>query len=238
MDYARSNIAIIDAPLVNIEISVLSDNLVSRLQLNYHGQRYDLVQAFASHKLELAQQRWEQKIAADYAVTDSHSVSPQERLCQQYLLVREAGYYSLWMLDQIVNRSSPSRAANDNLGLQQASIWLFQELWLQWQDLLGERQLQIFADNLLGVNSPLRSRADLDRLLSLDPLISEQLCNWESADLIEFDRQLYALTQKKMGQQFGHKLTIDIIESMPDSLRKILIDILDPQTQSDLPQND
>ena len=31
------------------------------------------------------------------------------------------------------------------LELQQASILLFQELWLQWQDLLGARQLQVFA---------------------------------------------------------------------------------------------
>jgi hypothetical protein len=226
MDYARSNIAIIDAPLVKIEISTLSDNLGSTLQLNYHDQRYDLVQAFASHKLELAQQRWQQQIAVDHAVSG------------RYLLVREVGYYSLWMLNLSVNPACLIRASNHNLELQQASIWLFQELWLQWQDLLGERQLQIFADNLLGVNSPLRSRADLDRLLSLDPLTSEQLCNWESADFVKFDRQLCDLTQKKMGQQFGHKLTIDIIESMPDSLRKILIDILDPQTQSDLPQND
>ena len=226
MDYARSNMAIIDAPLVKIEISILDNNLGSTLQLNYHGQRYDLVQAFASHKLELAQQRWQQQIAVDNAVSG------------RYLLVREVDYYSLWMLNDSVNPACLIKASNHNLELQQASIWLFQELWLQWQDLLGERQLQIFADNLLGVNSLLRSRADLDRLLSLDPLASEELDGWERADFIKFDRQLCDLTQQKMGQQFGHKLTIDIIESMPDLLRTTSIGILNPQTQSDLPQND
>jgi hypothetical protein len=220
MDYARSNMAIIDAPLVNIELSTLSGNLGSTLQLNYHGQRYDLVQAFASHKLELAQQRWQQQIAVNNAVSG------------RYLLVREIGYYSLWMLDHSVNPACQIREHNNhNLELQQASIWLFQELWLQWQDLLGERQLQIFADNLVDVNSILRSRADLDRLLSLDPLASEPLNGWVQADFIAFDRQLCDLTQKKMGQQFGHKLTIDIIESMPDSLRTISIDILDIKTK-------
>jgi hypothetical protein len=216
MDYARSNMAIIDAPLVNIELSILSGNLGSTLQLNYHGQRYDLVQAFASHKLELAQQRWQQQIAVDIAVSG------------RYLLVREVDYYSLWMLDPSVNPACLIREYNNhNLELQQASIWLFQELWLQWQDLLGERQLQIFADNLLAANLHLRSRADLDRLLSLDPLSSEQLANWEQADFIGFDRQLSDLTQKKMGQKFGNKLTLDIIESMPDLLRSTLIDTLD-----------
>jgi hypothetical protein len=226
MDYARSNMAIIDAPLVKIEISTLSDNLGSTLQLNYHDQRYDLVQAFASHKLELAQQRWQQQIAVDHAVSS------------RYLLVREVGYYSLWMLDHSFNPACLIRASNHNLELQQASIWLFQELWLQWQDFLGERQLQIFADNLLGVNSLLRSRADLDRLLSIDPLSSEQLDGWESADLIKFDRQLCDLTQQKMGQRFGHKLTIDLIESMPDLLRTILINTLALETQLDISHHD
>ena len=227
MDYARSNMVIIDAPLVNIEIPILSDNQISRLRLNYHQQQYDLVQAFASHKLELAQQRWQQQIAVDPAVSDADS----EHLSQQYLLVREVGYYSLWVLDRVVNPASENRGSNRNLGLQQASIWLFQEIWLQWQDLLGERQLQIFADNLLAANSLLRSRADLDRLLSLDPLSSEQLDDWESADFIRFDRQLCDLTQKKMGQQFGTKLITDMIESMPDLLQSTLIDVLDLKTK-------
>ena len=227
MDYARSNMVIIDAPLVNIEIPILSDNQISRLRLNYHQQQYDLVQAFASHKLELAQQRWQQQIAVDPAVSDADS----EHLSQQYLLVREVGYYSLWVLDRVVNPASENRGSNRNLGLQQASIWLFQEIWLQWQDLLGERQLQIFADNLLAANSLLRSRADLDRLLSLDPLSSEQLDHWESADFIRFDRQLCDLTQKKMGQQFGTKLITDMIESMPDLLQSTLIDVLDLKTK-------
>jgi hypothetical protein len=224
MDYARSNMAIIDAPLVNIEISIHPDNHDARLRLNYHGQRYDLVQAFASHKLELAQQRWHQQIVVEKAVSG------------RYLLVQEVGYYSLWMLDRSVNPACLIREyKNHDVELQQASIWLFQEIWLQWQDLLGERQLQIFTDSLVATNSHLRSRADLDRLLSLDPLSSEQLGNWERADFIKFDRQLCDLTQKKMGQQFGHKLTIDIVESMPDLLRTILLDSLDLEIQSNIP---
>jgi hypothetical protein len=227
MDYDRSNMAIIDAPLVKIEISILDRNLGSTLQLNYHGQRYDLVQAFASHKLELAQQRWQQQIAVDDTVSG------------RYLLVREVDYYSLWRLDRSVNPACLIRAYNHhNLELQQASIWLFQELWLQWQDLLGEGQLHIFADDLLDLNLPLRSRADLDRLLSLDPLADEPLSSWTQADFIAFDRQLSDLTQHKMGQKFGHKLTIEIIESMPDSLRAILTDTLNPKSQSDIFHHD
>jgi hypothetical protein len=213
--------AIIDLPSGNIEISKLSSNLAAELKLNYHGQRYDLVQAFASNKLELAQRRLEQKIAADPA----NRTDPN-----RYLLVREADYYSLWILNLILDSASMTGSSNCDLELQTASIWLFQELWLQWEDLLGAVQLQVLADNLVGVNPRLKSRTDLDRLLNLDPLNSAKLADWCQVDFIALDRQLYQLTQKKIGHQFGNKLTIDIIESMPDTLRSTLLDVLNLKT--------
>jgi hypothetical protein len=77
-------------------------------------------------------------------------------------------------------------------------------------------------------NAPqIQSQVDLDRLLILDPLATTKLGSWSDLDFIAFDRQLYHLTQKKMGQQFGTQLTIDIIQSMPDSLQATLTDILD-----------
>jgi hypothetical protein len=213
---------IIDSRSVNIEIATLPDDRTSGLRLNYHGQSYDLIQAFASHKIELAQQRLQQLIQAD-----SLRGSGPDR----YLVVEEVDYYSLWVIDLPLNSVSHPGMFGGDIALQQASIWLFQELWLQWQDLLGDRQLQAFVENLLAVITPLQSRADLDRLLSLDPLTSEPLDNWTRVDFIAFDRQLCHLTQKKIGQQFGTKLTIDIIESMPDSLRSTLIDALEIKTK-------
>lgn len=214
--------AIIDLPSVNIEISDLSSNLATELKLNYHGQRYNLVQAFASNKLELAQRRLEQKIAAD----PTNKSDPN-----RYLLVREADYYSLWILNLIIDSARMTGSSNCDLELQAASIWLFQELWLQWQDLLGTGQLQVFADNLVGVNPRLKSRTDLDQLLNIDPLNSVKLADWCQADFIAFDRQIYQLTQKKIGHQFGNQLTIDIIESMPDALKSTLLAVLNIKAQ-------
>ena len=111
--------------------------------------------------------------------------------------------------------------------MQQASIWLFQELWLQWQDLVGAKQLRVFAKNLLTVTPQLQSWVDLDRLLLLDPLTIVKLEDWSKLDSIAFVRQLDRLTQQKIGQQLGKKLTIDIIQGMPESLRSRLTDILD-----------
>jgi hypothetical protein len=220
--------SIIDPQLVNIQIAPLSGDRTAGLRLSYQGKVYDLVRAFASHKLELAQTELQQ-LMLQQKCTGADSIA------DRYLLVREVGYYSLWEVDRLLlptaNHSSadaehPSSVDLD-LALQQASIWLFQELWVQWQDLLGAKQLQVFADNLLALTPQLQSLADLDRLLLLDPLASTQLATWKRADFIEFDRQLYHLTQKKIGHQFGTQLTIEIIRSMPDLLRSTLTNILD-----------
>jgi hypothetical protein len=212
--------SIIDSKLVEIEISTCADEGKSGLNLKYQGRKYDLVQAFASHKLDLMQSRLQQLI-------DTNSSAANIAGIDRYLVVQEDRYYSVWVIDVALGEAIGWAQLDRDLELQQASIWLFQELWLQWQDLLGANQLQAFADNLLEVSPPLKSGVDLDRLLSLDPLASAKLAGWTDVDLIAFDRQIYQLTQRKVGREFGTRLTIDIVESMPDSLRSILVDILD-----------
>jgi hypothetical protein len=207
--------SIIDSKLVEIEISTRADEGKSGLILNYQGEKYDLVQAFASHKLDLAQARWQQLINTNSSPANIAGID-------RYLVVREDRYYSVWALGEPIRLERLDR----DLELQQASIWLFQELWLQWQDLLGANQLQVFTDDLLRVNPQLQTRVDLDRLLSLDPWASAKLGNWSEVDFIAFDRQIYQLTQRKVGREFGTRLTIDMMESMPASWRSILVDIL------------
>ncbi len=217
--------SIIDPQLVNIEITPLSGDGKSGIRLKDRGRRYNLVQAFASNKRERAEQQFQKlrEISSDVA---------SESTPDRYLLVREVGYYSLWELDlSTLNTSNPSEKFECNheidLELQQASIWLFQELWAQCQNLLGAGQLKAFTDNLLSVTPQLKSWVDLDQLLILDPLTTDKLGSWAKSDFITFDRQLYHLTQKKIGQQFAAKLTADIIQSMPDKLRSTLLNILD-----------
>lgn len=225
MGLARSNMSIVDAQLVTIEIAALPEHDKSGLRLTDRGHTYDLLRAFASHKLDLAQQQLQHLNETNGDPTNS---SQPDR----YLLVREAKYYSLWELDRSLLKTSnldwqvESERQIDR-SLQQASIWLLQELWLQWQDLLGAKQLQAFAEQLVAMTPPLASSADLDRLLMLDPLATTHLASWAKSDFMAFDRQLYRLTQKKMGQQFGTQLTLDIIQSMPNALQATLTEALD-----------
>jgi len=221
MGTARSDMSIIASQSVDIEISTLPDDRHSRLRLKDRGHIYNLLQAFAISRLDRAQQQLQQLIELD---RDPVSSSNPNR----YLLILEVDYYSLWELDRSIATSSLNERIDDErieLELQQASIWLFQELWLQWQDLLGARQLQLFTKELLAVTPQIQAEVDLDRLLALDPLGLARL-GWSKQDFIAFDRQLYQFAQKKMGRQFGTQLTIDIIQAMPDSLQITLSEVL------------
>ena len=171
--------SIIDSQLVKIEISTLPDDPKSRLRLNYREQDYDLLQAFASHKLDRAQQ-----LQRSLVMLGDGTVRTDPANSNRYLLVSEVGYYSLWELVRSTVELGSSLAASpadddrvSGLELQQASIWLFQELWLQWQDLLGERQLKAFAKELFSGNPHLQTWVDIDRLSSRFDSFMEEFSN-------------------------------------------------------------
>jgi hypothetical protein len=217
--FSRSDMSVIDAKLVRIGIAHRADDRIPRLQLDYQGQTYDLVRIVASHKLNPARPapQWQQAIAA----------SPDG--C---LVVAEANYYSLWMPERTTipmlagsEQSVPS--VETRLDLQQASIWLVQELWVQWESLLGAKQLLVIADELVALTPALHSRQDLDRLRLLDPLAEAKLANWTRSDFEIFDRQLYHIAQHKIGRQFGTELTIEIVRSMPALWQATLAEILE-----------
>lgn len=224
---------IIESQLVNIEIVTSSSDKKSVLRLvrvaspmaNRQGKTYDLVRVFASHKLDSPdaglRERTQQLIS-----------TLMNANADRYLLVREVGYYSLWEIDRSqltppvsVDPALATRAGDRDL--QQASIWLFQLLWLQLEDLLGARQLELLADSLLKSTPQFHSWVDLDRLLIIDPTDENKLARWTESESIEFIHQLDRIVQKKLGREFGTKLTIEIIATMPNSSRSTLERILD-----------
>jgi hypothetical protein len=216
--------SIIAPQSVQIEICTLGEDRRSQLRLNYGGQIYNLVRAFAVHHRERAERQLQQLITRD---REANGVAGIDR----YLLVPEVGYYSLWELDKATQPTVAVVRQVEGDGelaspLQQATIWLLQELWLQLADLLGARQLPIFAETLVKVTPQLQSWVDLDRLLALDPLATIKLSSWSDADFIALVRQIYHLTQKKIGAEFATKLTIEIVQAMPDALRAKISDIL------------
>jgi hypothetical protein len=212
--------SIIDAKVVQIGIANRADDRISRLKLDYQGQTYDLVRVVASHKLNAARSvpQWQQAIDAS---------------ANGCLVVAEANYYSLWTPERMAIAPAQSAAKHSapsvetKLELQQASIWLVQELWVQWESLLGAKQLSVIANELVAFTPTLHSRQDLDRLLLLDPFAENTLANWARSDFEIFDRQLYQIAQHKIGRQFGTELTIEIVRSMPALLQAILAEILE-----------
>jgi hypothetical protein len=200
-----------------IALVTLPGDRYSQLRLDRDGRTYDFVRVFSDKQSDLARQYLQQlsQAAAARSATDL------------YILVREAKCYSLWKQQQTsmsIDANEPLPQA-DLLTLQQASLCLFQELWVQWEDLLGTQQLQIFARALSIAIPQLAERADIDRLLNLDPLAAQALDGWTAADWLALDRQLYRLTQKKMGDRFGSNTIAEIIDSLPAHLAPILTDL-------------
>ncbi len=221
---------VIESQFVKIGIATSAGGEKSVLRLNYRAQIYDLVRVFASRQLEPTDSSVPEPISRQLQRSlgvNSHA-AVVELLANGYLLVREIGYYSLWQLDR-----ANSAIGNDaeKLALQQASIWLFQELWLQWDELLGDRQLHLLSEDLVSIAPQVRSWLDLDRLATLDLTTPQEFSSWSETDSIAFARQLYHLTQKKLGHQFGTKLTTEIVRSMPDALSQKLAHILDLDTK-------
>ncbi|WP_310488106.1 hypothetical protein [Chamaesiphon sp. VAR_69_metabat_338] len=211
--------SIIDAKSVQIGISTRADERISRLKLDYQGQTYDLLRVVAAGKLNpgRAGSQWQQAIDA----------TPTG--C---LVVAEANYYSLWTIERAI--STPPTAtqqavpmAATRLELQQASIWLLQELWVQWESSLGVKQLPIIAEEIVAATPALQSRRDFDRLLAIDPWAEAKLEAWRDKDFELFDRHLYDIAQHKLGRQFGTELTIEIVRSMPALLQATLAEILE-----------
>ncbi len=218
---------VIESQFVNIAIATVASSKISVLRLNYQEQIYDLVRVFATHPLEPPESGLPARIQQQLLQLLGVAVGDATRNLENgYLLVREAGYYSLWQLERshLARQSEPEEASK--LALQQASIWLFQELWLQLDELLGDRQLQLLSEQLIAVTPHVRSWVDLDRLATIDPLTAEELRSWSQGDSIAFTQKLYHLTQKKLGHQFGTKLTIEIVRAMPDALGQVLASVL------------
>jgi hypothetical protein len=226
--FAQSNRSITDLEVVKIEIAAIPDRLLAGLRLTYQDRTYDLIRIFGDRQLDLAQQQFQDLSLKENAAGMLANSA-------KYLLVREVGYYSLWALARSIPQQQivlgradlVERRAETSLELQQASMWLLQEIWLQWQELLGTRQLQILSENLISIAPQLQSRTDLDRLLAMSPMTPIALKDWESADLIAFDRQLYQLAQQKLGRLFATELTIEIVRSMPPQLQSALTNVLD-----------
>jgi hypothetical protein len=221
--------SILDPRSVTIKIATLAETGNPRLQLDDRGKIYDLVQAFAAPKLEKAQLKLQQLV--DRAGNVAIESNPD-----RYLLVREGDYYSVWELDRsqvAIAEPNPDILAPQvtavgefNLPLQQASFWLFQELWVQWEDLLGTQQLQVFSDLLIAAIPRLQNRADIERILTSDPRSTDRWEAWADEDSIALIKELFHLNLKKLGHQFGTQITIEILRSLPNSLSAIVTNIL------------
>ena len=173
--------------------------------LNYQGQTFRLISVFRANQEEEAKAFWRD-------LTDNRG-----KAC---VLLEEPERYSVWgkiRLDQLT-----SDAAGDakTTAYTQACLLLLQGVYIDIEDLLGNRQAGLFQKNLTEILQQWRfpqaeSAQAINNLLTIDPLNANQLPPWEEHHLITLLQELYRLGKEYFGNASFVGRAMDTLEDLP-----------------------
>lgn len=179
--------------------------------LTYQGQTFRLIQVFGAVQAEEAKAYWRE-------LTDVRG-----KAC---VLLEEPERYSIWgkvRLDQLAGEDGSSSEAKPLL-YTQACLLLLQAVYIDIEDLLGNRQALAFEKDLGSVLKQWQvphseSPEAVRNLLTQDPLNELQLAPWQEHHLIEVLRELHRLGKAYFGNASFTARAIDVLQDMPDSDR-------------------
>ncbi len=183
--------------------------------LQYQGQTFRLISVFGPSQEDDARAFWRD-------LTDNRG-----KAC---VLLEEPERYSVWgkvRLDQLTVDSNDSQDSSDVVEASYvvACLLLLQAVYIDIEDLLGSRQLDIFEKEITSVFQQWRfPRADtpkaVNELLTVDPLASLQVPHWEEHHLNTLLQELYRLGKDHFGNANFTGRVMDALQDMPDSDRQ------------------
>lgn len=176
--------------------------------LNYQGQTFRLIKAFSAGQKEEAVNFWRD-------LTDNRG-----KAC---VLLQEPDRHSIWgkiQLEQL-NQDHSGRYTL----FTQACLLIIQYLYLEIEDLLGNRQAVLFTQEITNIFHRLHfpqanSPEAVQKILTEDPLSSLNTPTWEEHHLITLLQELHRLGKTYFGNT---NFTAD--------LKDILADISPPEQQ-------
>ena len=184
--------------------------------LNYQGQTFRLLSVFSAKQGEEAKAYWRD-------LTDNRG-----KAC---VLLEEPDRYSIWgkiRLEQLA-----SEVSNDGkiVPYTQACLLLLQAVYIDIEDLLGNRQAGSFQKDFLEVMRQWHfpggdSPAAVNNLLTIDPLNSPQIPPWEEHHLITLLQELHRLGKSYFGNTNFSQGISDTLEDMPDAERSQFVEWL------------
>lgn len=182
--------------------------------LKYQDQSFRLISVFAQDRAEEAKNFWRD-------LTDN-----QGKFC---ILLEEPNRHSVWgriRLDQIGIKEADLESELNTTPLAQAGLLLLQTVYIDVEDLLGNRQAKQFQKDIGQVLSdwkfPQVENPDaINRLLlQVDPLDLSQIPPWEEHHVITLLQELYRLGKDYFGNTTFAEEVQDILQDQPPQERQ------------------
>ncbi|MDY6785918.1 MAG: hypothetical protein SW833_25785 [Cyanobacteriota bacterium] len=175
--------------------------------LKYQDQSFRLIGVFAASQAEEARSYWRD-------LTDN-----QGKFC---ILLEEPDRYSIWGRIRLEQLGSEEDAVADAkmVPLTQACLILLQTIYLDIEDLLGNRQAKQFQKDLVEVFVEWKfpqadSPQGVERLLNgIDPLELTKVPPWEEHHLITLLQELYRLGKDYFGNASFAEEVQEILQDM------------------------
>ncbi|MDX2241273.1 MAG: hypothetical protein NW224_11365 [Leptolyngbyaceae cyanobacterium bins.302] len=176
--------------------------------LTYQGQTFRLISVFSAAQEEDAKSFWRD-------LTDN-----QGKAC---VLLEEPERYSVWgkiRLEQFANEADDSHDTSSNPALVKGCILMLQAVFIDVEDLLGNRQAGLFQKDISDVFKQWRfPQADtpdaVKYVLTLDPLGSGQLPAWQEHHLNTLLQELHRIGKSYFGNTSFAPRAIDALQDLP-----------------------
>ena len=181
--------------------------------LYYQEQTFRLLSVFAAAQEEEAMALWRD-------LTDNRG-----KAC---VLLEEPERFSIWgkiRLDEVVGQESDANANRPaEQSLIQGCLLILQALFLDIEDLLGNKQADLFSKDITGVFSQWRfpqvtSAKAVNTLLTMDPLAT-QVPPWEEHHLLRLLEEMHRLGKDSFGNANFTERLLDALEDLPSGDRK------------------
>lgn len=183
--------------------------------LQYQGQTFRLISVFGQSQEEDARAFWRD-------LTDNRG-----KAC---VLLEEPERYSVWGKVRLEQLTADISESQDDSNVVETSyvvacLLLLQAVYIDIEDLLGSRQLDVFEKEITGVFQQWRfPKADtpkaISELLTVDPLASLQVPPWEEHHLNTLLQELYRLGKEHFGNSSFTERVMDTLQDMHDSDRQ------------------
>lgn len=189
------------------------------LILHYQGQTFRLISVFNASQEEEAKAFWRD-------LTDNRG-----KAC---VLLEEPERYSVWgkvRLEQLANEGAVAGDATASF-FTQAGLLILQAVYIDIEDLLGNRQAGLFQKDIAEVLRQWRfpqaeSPEAINYLLTMDPLTALQLPPWQEHHLNTLMQELHRIAKSYFGNTSFAERAMDALQDMPAGDRNQFLQWLD-----------